>query len=160
MVLPDRLQRGQLCQSKGGDEGQVVELSDGRILIDFRQESGPHRWMAESRDGGRTFGKPRPGLPVAPVCCAIERWTLKSAGDDRDRILWTGLKGPQRRNLVARISYDEGRTFPNERLIAAGSAAYSDLAILKDKTAGVLWERDNCRFITFTQLTREFLEPK
>jgi sialidase-1 len=153
-------QRGQLCQSEGGDEGQVIDLSDGRILIDFRQESGPHRWMAESRDGGRTFGKPRAGLSVSPVCCAIERWTLKSAGDDRDRILWTGPKGPDRNNLVARVSYDEGQTFLNERLIAAGPAAYSDLAILKDKTAGVLWERGDYRFITFTQVTRNFLEPK
>ncbi len=53
------------------------------------------------------------GLPVSPVCCAIERYTLKSAGDDRDRIVWTGPRGPGRNNLVARISYDEGQTFPS-----------------------------------------------
>ena len=152
--------RGQAVPGgQGGDEDQLVELSDGRILIDYRQSGGPQRWMAESPDGGRTWSEPRPGLPVSPVCCAIERFTLKSAGDDRDRILWTGPKGPGRNNLVVRVSYDECRTFPNERLIAAGPAAYSDLAILKDKSAGVLWERGGYRFITFTRLTREFLEP-
>jgi sialidase-1 len=153
-------QRGQIVGGPRGDEDQLIELSDGRILLDFRQQSGPHRWMAESCDGGRTWNKPRPGLPVSPVCCAIERYTLKSAGDDRDRILWTGLKGPERNNLVARLSYNEAQTFPIERLIAAEPAAYSDLAILRDKTAGVLWERGEYRYITFTQLTREFLEPK
>jgi sialidase-1 len=156
-------QRGQMCpgsECNDGNEDQLVELADGRILLDFRHESKSYRGLAESRDGGRTFGKPRHGVAVTPVCCAIERWTLKSAGDDRDRILWTGPKGPDRKNLVARISYDEGQTFSNERLIAAAPAAYSDLAILKDKSAGVLWERGDYRFITFTRLTREFLEPK
>lgn len=154
-------QRGQLVPGdQGGDENQLVELKDGRILMDFRQNKGTNRWMAESQDGGRTWSERRVGLPVTPVCCAIERLSLQSAGDDKDRILWTGPKGPERNNLVARVSYDEGQTFPNERLIANEPAAYSDLTILKDKTAGVLWERDDYTKITFTRLTLEFLEPR
>ncbi len=154
---------------KGGDECQLVELADGRILMDIRQENGPHRWMAESSDGGRapsagwSWSEPRPGLTVSPVACAIERYTLKAAGDDRDRILWTGPKGPGRMNLVVRMSYDEGRTFPVERPIWKGHAAYSDLTVLKDKTVGVLWERgvkQGYQFISFTRLDREFLEPR
>ena len=68
--------------------------------MDIRHEKGPHRWMAESTDGGRapsagwSWSEPRPGLAVSPVACAIERYTLQAAGDDRDRILWTGPKGP------------------------------------------------------------------
>jgi sialidase-1 len=159
-------QRGQMVPSQipnkkhCPNETQVVELSDGRILMDYRDESNAHRWMVESRDGGKTWTEPRVGVSVTPVACAIERYTLKSAGDDRDRIIWTGPKGPKRSNLVAKLSYDEGQTFPAERLIAAGPAAYSDLTILKDKSVGVLWERGNYKFITFTRLTREFLEPK
>jgi sialidase-1 len=101
-------------------------------------------------------------VAVNPVACAIERYTLKSAGDDRDRILWTGPKGPGRTNLVVLTSYDEGKRFVNERLIWKKEAAYSDLTILKDKTVGVLWERGDQRgyqFITFTRFNREFLEP-
>ena len=95
--------------------------------------------MSLSDDGGRTWGEPRPGNAVSRVCCAIERYTSKSAGDDMDRILWTGPKGPGRRQLVVRVSYDEGQTFPLERVIDDKFAAYSDLTILKDKTVGVLW---------------------
>jgi sialidase-1 len=58
------------------------------------------------------------------------------------------------------VSYDEGQTLPNERLIANEPAAYSDLTILKDKSAGVLWERGNYTKITFTRLSLEFLEPR
>jgi sialidase-1 len=154
-------QHGELVSGKcAPNENQLVELTDGRILMDYRAEADSHRWQAKSRDGGRTWSNPRHGLPVTSVACAIERFTLKSAGDDRDRILWTGPKGPGRNNLVVRISYDEGQTFPKERLIADEPAAYSDLAILKDKSAGVLWERGDYKFITFTKLTRQFLESK
>jgi sialidase-1 len=145
-----------------GDENQLVELADGRILMDVRQNSGPHRWMTTTADGGKTWSERRPGITVTPDCCAIERYTLKAAGDDRDRIVWTGPKGPDRMRLVIRISYDEGQTFPVERLITERFAAYSDLTVLKDKSIGVLWERgqeQGYQFITFTRLTRDFLEP-
>ncbi|MCA9100466.1 MAG: exo-alpha-sialidase, partial [Planctomycetales bacterium] len=93
------------------------------------------------------------------VACAIERYTLESAGDDRDRIVWTGPKGPGRRQLVILTSYDEGETFTNERTISTDLAAYSDLTKLSDGRLGVLWERDDYKYITFTPLDREFLEP-
>ena len=124
-----------------GDENQLVELADGRLLMDIRQETGPRRTLSISEDGGKSWSQRRPGLPVSPVACSIERYTLKSAGDDRNRLIWTGPKGPDRQNLVIRVSYDEGQSFPVERLVASGPAAYSDLTILKDKSIGMLWER-------------------
>jgi sialidase-1 len=157
-------QRGQFVPgNQGGDENQVVELADGRILMDIRQNSGPHRWFAESADGGKTWAEPRPGLAVTPVACAIERLTLQGTGAQPNRIVWTGPKGPERRQLTVRLSYDEGRTFKLERQISEQYAAYSDLAILKDQSVGVLWERGverGYQFITFTRLGLEFLEPR
>jgi sialidase-1 len=155
-------QRGQIVPGKqGGDENQIVELADGRILMDIRQNSGPHRWLAESADGGQAWTEPRIGIQVTPVACAIERFTFKAAGDDRDRILWTGPKGPERSHLLIRTSYDEGKNFANEQLVSDQYAAYSDLTVLKDKTVGVLWERGlerGYQFITFTRLNRDWLE--
>ena len=153
-------QRGGFAPGLRGNENELVELADGRILMDARQAGGAHRWRAISSDGGKTWARARPGEAVTACACAIERFTLKSAGDDRDRILWTGPKGPGRRTLVVRVSVDEGKTFPHERLISDEAAAYSDLTVLKDKTAGVLWERGDYRFITFTRFNREFLEPR
>jgi sialidase-1 len=157
-------QRGQVVPGEQkGDESQLVELADGRILLDIRQHTGTHRWFVESTDGGKTWAEPRPGITVTPVACAIERFTLQSDGVDRNRLLWTGPAGPDRRRLVVRTSYDEGKSFTHERLISDQYAAYSDLTLLKDKTVGVLWERGvkhDYEYITFTRLSREFIESK
>lgn len=154
-------ERGKLVPgNRDGDENQLVELTDGRILMDYRQNNGPHRWLATSSDGGRSWAEPQPGVTVTPVCCAIERFTLKSATESRDRILWTGPKGPGRNTLVARTSYDEGQTFKNERLVSDEPAAYSDLTILKDHQVGILWERGDYKCITFTRIGLSWLEPK
>jgi sialidase-1 len=150
----------QVPGAQGGNECQVVELADGKIMMDIRQNGGPHRWIATSSDGGQTWNTPRPGEAVSPVACAIERCTLKSAHSDRNRIVWTGPKGPDRKALVVRVSHDEGQTFAGERLIYSGLSAYSDLAVLKDGSIGVLWERDDYRYITFTRLTREFIDSR
>ncbi len=153
--------RGQLVPgTQGGDECQVVELADGHILMDVRQEKGATRWFAESSDGGETWAAPRLGITVTPVACAIERYTLKAAGGDRDRLIWSGPKGPDRKDLVLRTSFDEAKTFTEERLVSSGYAAYSELTVLHDKSVGILWERGvdkGYQFITFTRVNREWL---
>ena len=149
--------------AQGGDECQVVELADGRILMDIRQELGSNRWLAESTDGGNTWGEPRPGLEVTPVACAIERFTLENAGADRNRLLFTSPKGPNRKRLRMLTSYDEGRSFPHEKVISQDYAAYSDLTILKNGTVAVLWERGvdkGYQFITLTRMNRAWLDEK
>ena len=108
-----------------------------------------------------TWFTPVAGQQVTAVCTSIERYTLESAGDDRNRILWTGPTGPGRKRLVLRVSYDEGQTFRKEHVIYGGLAAYSDISILNDKTVGVLWERgvsDGYQFITFTRIDKEFVD--
>jgi sialidase-1 len=145
--------------NEGGDESQLVELADGRILMDTRQGGkGLHRWFSTSNDGGKTWSTRRAGLEVTPVCCAIQRWTLKSAGDDKNRIVWTGPKGPGRSNLVARISYNECETFGPEHMLYEGPAGYSCLSKLNDGSMGVLFEREKSHFISFIKLAAGSLD--
>lgn len=154
-------QRGEFVPGdQPGNEDQLVELADGRILMDVRQSRGSMRFRVISGDVGRTWSEPMAGEEVTACACAIERLTLKAAGDDRDRIIWTGPKGPGRKTLVVRTSYDEGKTFPAERVISEEPAAYSDLTVSKDKTVGCLWERANYQFITFTRFNVAFLESQ
>ena len=142
-----------------GNENQLVELNDGRILMDIRQVSGNIRLQAISDDRGETWSEAFQSRK-AIACSSIERLTLKAENDDRDRIIWSGPKGPERNNLVAKISYDEGETFPKELMVALEPAAYSDLTILSDKTIGILWERDEYNYISFTRLDLKYLESR
>lgn len=151
--------RGALLRAQT-DENQLVELADGAILMDARQGAGEHRWLAFSSDGGESWSDPLPGQNVTPICAAIERYSFEQ-GDQPSRILWTGPAGPGRRRLVVRLSYDEGQTFSLERLLYGGLAAYSDLAVLEDRSIGVLWERgvsQPYQFITFTRFGIDLLE--
>ncbi len=154
-------QRGQLVPGDAGyDESQLIELADGRVVVDMRQNQGPHRWMSVSSDQGTSWSAPYAGNQVTPVACAVERFAGQLAPDHRERIFWTGPKGPDRHTLVLRVSYDEGKTFQNERLLAGEAAAYSDLTILADKTIGCLWERGDYKFITFTRFDLSHVEPR
>ncbi len=148
-------QRGALVHALT-NENQLVELANGDILMDARQNAGDHRWHIVSSDGGRTWSRPRPGLGLVPVATAIERLGPKGP------LFWTGPKGPARQHLVVRVSYDEGQTWINERTLYGGYAAYSDATALADGTAGVVWERgerESYQAVTFTRFNRAFLEP-
>jgi sialidase-1 len=162
-------QRGQTpprhVDGRGTNENQLVELEDGRIMMDARQYLGGTRRVAFSSDVGATWTQATTGQAVFPVATAIERYTSVSKGDDINRILWTGPEPPplNRENLVVRVSYDEGKTFTNEHQIYDGPSSYSDMTILKDNTVGVLWERGDTsanQFITFTNFGLGFLEPQ
>jgi len=114
-----------------------------------------------SKDGGKTWSEPREGLPVTPVAYAIEKFRIGPSGRDGNRIIWTGPKGPARQNLLIRVSPDDAKTFPVEKPIYQGYSAYSDLTVLRDGSAGILWERgvkQGYEFISFTRVMPAFLE--
>jgi sialidase-1 len=135
------------------NENQLMELADGKLLMDARQNNGDHRWFLTSADGGQTWLRPRVGIAVSPVATGIERFG--------NTLLWSGPALANRQKLVIRVSEDEGQTWNRERVVYGGFAAYSDLEILADSTIGILWERgstEGYQSITFTRLNRDFLD--
>jgi len=136
------------------NENQLVELADGRILMDARQNAGEHRWLITSVDGGVSWETPRPGMTMRMVATGIERLP-------DGRLLWTGPALPGRLNLVARLSGDGGETWPVEVPLYEGFSAYSDITLLATGEAGVLWERgekSSYEAVSFLRLPREVLK--
>ena len=161
-------QRGGLMTGDT-NEHQIVGLTDDVILMDARQYDwlpdgslSEYRVLSLSADGGETWSSPFNGQRVTPVMTSIQQYTTVSAGDDRDRILWTGPNGPGRNDLVVRASYDQGMTYTDERHIYAGMAAYSHMAVLQDRCIGVLWERGEVstpyEFVTFSRFGLGFID--
>jgi sialidase-1 len=145
---------GQPVVSATSNESQVVELADGSLLLNWREQNHldrtAHRGCrgtAVSRDGGETWSEPVFALELneAPCQAGFVRGTLAADGD-RNRLLFSnpdavpGPDGGERTKMTVRMSYDEGRTWPVARLIHAGPTAYSCPAMLPAGDIGLLYE--------------------
>jgi len=140
-------QRGELVTTErfGPNESAVVELSDGRVLLNARQRTAaPHRLVVTSRDGATGWSEPRfdPAL-TEPVCMAGMVMIPASAPQTRSRLIFTNPASGtrERKNLTTRISEDDGQTWSYSRSLESGPSAYSDLAVLPDGTILCFYER-------------------
>lgn len=131
------------------NETVAVELVDGRVLLNVRNESKAHRRLVTtSPDGATNWSKPRfDQALLEPICMgSIIRLSAQPASD-RNRILFanpdnlaradgkeTEGKNRDRRNLSAKLSYDEGRSWSVNKSIEPGWSAYSDLAVTRSGT--------------------------
>ncbi len=119
----------------GVNECLVVELTDGRLLMNTRNESWHirQRQQAFSDDGGETWRDQfvRPDL-FEPRCQAsLHRGPNTAEG--KPTLLFANPSNPDdRSNLTVRGSDDEGLTWTFARELQPGPAAYSDLAVLGD----------------------------
>lgn len=119
-------------------ETVVVQLADGRVMLNSRSESKAHRRLVTiGPDGAAGWSKPRfDDALLEPVCMAsIVRF-------DEKRILFANphtLQG--RKNLSVKLSEDDGATWPVNKTLEDGFSAYSDLAVAKDGTVLCFYER-------------------
>jgi hypothetical protein len=124
-------------------ETAAVELSDGRLMLNIRNESEPHlRGVTVSRDGLTGWGKLRfdPALPEL-VCFGS---LVRLAKDDNGCLLFANphnAESQDRRNLTVKLSEDDGGTWPVSRVIEPGISGYSDLAVGPDGAVYCLYER-------------------
>ena len=129
------------------NECQVVELNDGRLMMNMRNYKESHsrqRAIAFSADGGESWSDVTydPTL-VEPVCQAsLIRVSPAAANGSDPRLLFSNPATRDKRvQMTVRLSPDEGKTWPIAKLLHAGPAAYSNLAMLDPNTVGCLYER-------------------
>jgi hypothetical protein len=130
-------QRGGRTPEHQVNECQVVELSDGRLLLNMRNydRSKSHRQIAFSGDGGMTWEDQQfdEALPE-PICQA----SIRRAGT---AIVFSNPAHPKERvNMTLRASFDEGKSWTSSRVLHEGPSAYSDLAVLPDGRVACLYE--------------------
>ena len=135
------------------NESQVVELADGRLMMNSRNQSFTneertgYRAIAFSADGGETWTPPQPDAHLGDpqVQASLIRYSWPAAGSP-GRLLFSNPAPPvsrergQRIRMTVRSSLDDGRNWPVERLIHEGPTAYSSLARLHDGSVGLLYE--------------------
>ncbi len=151
--------------SKGfGNEVQMVELSDGRVMLNSRSAGGARcRKIAFSRDAGRDWSplEDDPRLPDPHCMASILRYSFGTRPGDKGILLYAGPgTGKGRRLGTVRASFDDGRTWPVRKVIYPGGYAYSCLARLRDGSVGLLFEKDGYKEIAFARFRLEWLKEK
>ena len=118
-----------------GDEAKMVELLDGRILMSVRRHGD--RGFALSEDGGRTWGQRGSWHEIHTNACNGDLIRYN------DSILMHTIPNSMRReNVSVFLSFDEGRTWPEHKVISNKDAMYSSLTVLPDGTLGAYIEEN------------------
>lgn len=142
------------------NETVIVELADGRVMLNVRSESTEHRRIVvTSPDGATGWSAPKfDSALLEPICMASILRVSSPTVADRGRILFanphnldradgklTDGKSRDRKNIALKLSYDEGLSWPVNKLLDAGPSAYSDLALLPDGTMLCLYESSGAK---------------
>lgn len=149
-------QRGEIVANhpdplKNPSETVAVQLSDGRVLLNMRNESDEHRRAVSYSDDGATgwtIPKFQDDL-FEPICMGSmiaisqspERQILLFANPDNgyEQHKQGGIR--DRRNLTIKRSDDDGQSWPIQKLLEDGISGYSDLAVGTDGTIYCFYER-------------------
>jgi sialidase-1 len=125
------------------NESAIAELKDGSLLFNMRSYHGKNRRaMQRSTDGGLTLGAlTLDDALIEPVCEASMVSALPAVKKPDNRLLFANPAATSRKNMTVRLSLDGGRTWPASKVMHEGPSAYSSLAVLGDKTIGLLYER-------------------
>ena len=146
------------------NECQVVERTDGKLVMNMRSYGGKGcRAVATSDDGGETWSSPRDAtlLPESVCQASFLRYGEADEAAGKGRLLFSNPAVRRgRTRMTVRLSYDEGQTWPVSKLLHAGPAAYSCLAVLHDGTIACLYEagtRSAYETIVLTRFSLEWL---
>lgn len=163
-----RFGAGVPAASPQTNENTVCELDDGRLLYSMRTPSGSNgqrAWIRYTPGGATPMGDGSWGslfrLPSVPdpVCQgSVIQWTSTHRGNPRELVLFGNpASSSSRVNFTLRVSPDGGDTWPVSRPLYAGSAAYSSICILPDRSIGVFFEKDNYTKISFARVEEAWL---
>ena len=145
------------------DENKVVELSDGRLLLNSRtQGTAGQRLEAISYDGGQTWGPFRHNWDLTDPrnnASIIRAYPNAPQGSARARVLLfsNADSSSARANGTIRVSYDDGFTWNEGKVFESGDMAYSTLHALGDGTWGLLYETGGYKNIDFMRVDAAYL---
>ncbi len=139
-------QRGDIAIG-GGGESAVAELSDGRVVMSARNsDQRNRRAVAYSRDGATGWSKTEFVEELPEPGCMAGLVRHPGAPESKQPLLLysnpptTNREHKERKNVTIKLSYDDGRTWPLNKLLQPGPSAYSDLAVMPDGTILCFYE--------------------
>lgn len=124
------------------DESKIIELPDGRWMINSRVNNAGHRYIHISTDKGRSWkSSPVPELPDPGCNGAIVHYPYYG-GENGCLLFVNAADSESRRNLTLRWSLDMGNTWSTGLVLHEGDCGYSDITVLPSGQIAVFYEHD------------------
>jgi sialidase-1 len=128
-------------------ESQVVELPNGNLMLNMRDNRGGYRSVATTNDLGKTWMTHSTSFNTLmdPVCQAsLIRTKLKIKGKLRDALVFSNPNDAKdRKNITIKVSLDNGLSWPKDLQFLVHtdeSYGYSSLVAIDQNTIGILYE--------------------
>ncbi|RFS26976.1 exo-alpha-sialidase [Chitinophaga silvatica] len=151
---------GATLPFEGSNESTAAELSGSRLMLNARNQRGniKARVIGISDDGGETWSKTYVDYQLPdPVC----EGSLLHIGWKKGKSVLAFSNAADTTNrdrLTLRISTDDGNSWSQHYLVAAGEQpdngfiAYSDLVQISKRSIGILYEAHHYKEILFTKV--------
>jgi sialidase-1 len=119
---------GGVVAKEGTNECAATETVGGVYLTCRDQAKGGRRWVARSLDGGETFAEGGFDETLIEPACQGSVVSVPLA-DGESGVLHCNPASATRDTMTVRLSRDGARTWTTGKVLHAGPAAYSDLAV-------------------------------
>jgi sialidase-1 len=136
----------------GSNESTVVELTDGTLIFNTRQQSNKSgfRGQAISNDGGVTWSEYTNKTTLKDPTCQASFITYKD-----DILLFANPQGKGRADGVIQISSDGAKSWQKVIDLPKGGFAYSSMTVLPSGDVGILYETHAYKNIHFRVIPSE-----
>ena len=146
-------------------EAQVVELNDGSLMLNMRDNAGGSRSVAVTTDMGQTWTEhpsSRSAL-IEPVCMAsLITYPENRTTEDASFLFFSNPATTEGRyNITVKASMDEGHTWPDAHHVLLDGKhgwGYSCLTVIDEDHLGILYESSQAN-MTFQIIPVQDLIP-
>ena len=126
----------------GCNESQLVEIDDGKLLINMRSYNDKNsRAIAVSNNGGSSWSEIKHDLSLVESRCQASIINYGLYNNNNVHLFSNPSVPNGRYNMTVKVSYDECKTWANSVLIYPGPSAYSCLSRLPNGNIGIFYER-------------------
>jgi len=128
-------------------EAQVVELNDGSLMLNMRDNRGGSRSVATTSDMGKTWtehASSRSTL-IEPICMgSLITYPENRTSQDASWLFFSNPSATDaRKNITIKASADQGGSWPDDHQVLLDSGTgwgYSCLSVIDEKHLGILYE--------------------
>ena len=150
----------------GGNECQAVELGDGSVMLNMRNDHERFRAVYLTKDLGKTWQPHETNRKtlIEPNCNAsLRRVDFQQGSDSKHVLLFANPQSQTARvNQTIQVSFDDGRTWPkkNHLMLDEGKGrGYPSLSRVDDTHVGIVYEGSAADLVFEKFSLDELLKP-